>query len=91
MEHHVSSVGQLHGAIDLVQDAVEATVNAVAEAHLDIARAPYAVLGRLPGIAEPARAIEQVQLAITVGVYDSIHAINRLAGSAAACLLDRIQ
>lgn len=87
MEQHV--VLQLHGAKDLVQDAVEATVNAVAEAHRDIARTPYAVLGRIPVVAGPARAIEQVQVAITDGVYAAIHGVNRLAGSTATRLLDR--
>lgn len=46
MEHHI--MRQLRGAKDLTQDAVAATVNALAEAHQDIAHAPYAVLGRIP-------------------------------------------
>ena len=91
MEHHVSRFGQLRGAKDLAQDAVAATVDEVAKAHLDIARAPYAVLGLIPIVAEPARAIEQVQSTITDGVYVAIHAVNRLAGSAATSLLDRIK
>lgn len=91
MEHQASTIGQLRGAVDLAQDAVEATVNAVAEAHQDIARVPYAVLSRIPVVAEPAQAIEQVQLAITSGVYDAIRGVNRLAGSAATCLLDWIE
>ena len=89
MEHHV--LRQLRGAKDLAQDAVAATVHAVAEAHHDIARVPYAVLGRIPVVGEPARAIEQVQQAITSSVYEAILAVNRLAGSAATCVLDRLE
>ena len=91
MEHHVSRFGQLRGAKDLAQDAVAATVDEVAKAHLDIASAAYAVLGWFPIVAEPASAIGQVQLTITGGVYDAIRGINRLAGDAADGLLDRIE
>ncbi|HSN73634.1 MAG TPA: hypothetical protein VL334_00930 [Anaerolineae bacterium] len=91
MKHHVSSSGQLHGAKDLAQDAVLATVDEVAKAHTDIARASYAVLGWFPIVAEPARAIEQVQRTITSGVYDAIRGINRLAADAADRLLDRVE
>lgn len=89
MEPHV--LRQLRGAKDLVQDGVEATATAVAEAHQEIAHMPYAVLGRIPMVAGPACAIEQVQCTITDGVYATIHAVNRLAGAAATCLLDRIK
>jgi hypothetical protein len=91
MEHHVSRFGQLRGAKDLAQDAVAATVNQVAKAHTDIARSSYTVLGWFPTVAEPARAIEQVQLTITSGVYDAIRGVNRLAFDAATRLLDRIE
>ena len=79
MEHHL--LRQIRGAKDLAQDAVAATTTAIAEAHHDIARKPYAVLNR----------IEQMQLAITGGVYQAIHAVNRLAGSAATRVLDRFE
>lgn len=91
MEHHVLSIGQLHGAKDLAQDAVEAAVDQVAKAHTDITRTSYAVLGWFPIVAEPASAIKQVQLTITSGVYDAIHWVNRLAGDAADRILDRIE
>jgi hypothetical protein len=91
MEHHVSRFGQLRGAKDLAQDAVAATVDEVAKAHTEIARASYAVLAWFPVVAESASAIAQVQLTITSGVYDAIRAVNRLAGDAANRLLDRIE
>jgi len=91
MEQHATRIGQLRGAVDLAQDAVEATVNAVAEAHQEIARVPYAVLGRIPVVAEPALAIEQIHLALTGSVYAAIHGVNRLTGSAANCLLDQVE
>lgn len=89
MEHHL--LRQIRGAKDLAQDAVAATTTAIAEAHHDIARKPYAVLNRIPVVAAPARAVEQMQLAITGGVYQAIHAVNRLAGSAATRILDRFE
>lgn len=89
MEYHV--VRQLRGAKDLTLDAVAATTTAVAEAHLEIAHMPYAVLGRIPAVARPAQAVEQVQMTITGGVYWTIHAVNRLAGGAATCILDRLE
>jgi hypothetical protein len=87
MEPHV--LRQMRGAVDLAQEAVAATVDAIAEAHLDIARTPYAVLERIPVIAQPAHAIEQVQRTITTGVYAAIRGVNRVVGSAAACVVDR--
>jgi hypothetical protein len=91
MEHDASRIDQLRGAKDLAQDAIAATVDEVAKAHLGISRASYAVLGWFPTVAEPARAIEQVQLTITNGVYDTIRAVNRLAGSAADRIIDRVE
>lgn len=89
MEPHV--LRQMRGAVDLAQEAVAATVDAIAEAHLDIARTPYAVLGRIPVVAESARSIEQAQYAITIGVYGAIRGANRIVGSAATCILDRLE
>jgi hypothetical protein len=89
MEQHV--LRQIRGAKDLAQEAVAATVDAVAEAHLDIARVPYAVMERIPGIAEPAHAIGQVQHTVITGVYAAIREVNRMAGSAATCVLDRLE
>ena len=82
---------QLHGVNELVQDAVEATTNAVAEVDRDIFRRPYAVLKRIPITADSADTIEQVHETISAGVYDGIRAINRLAGRTATGILDRME
>jgi hypothetical protein len=87
MEPHV--LRQMRGAVDLAQEAVAATVDAIAEAHLDIAAMPYAVLERIPVIAQPAVAIGQVQRTITIGVYAAIRGVNWIVGSAAASVVDR--
>ena len=73
---------QVHGAKDLAQDAVEATVNAVAEIQQDITRVPYAVLKRIPGIGAHVHGIEHVQQVITTGIYSGILAGNELPARA---------
>ena len=82
---------QLHGVNELVQGAVEATTNAVAEVDRDIFRRPYAVLKRIPITADSADTIEQVHQTISTGVYGGIRAINRLAGRTATRVLDRLE
>ena len=82
---------QLHGVNELVQGAVEATTDAVAEVDRDIFRRPYAVLKRIPITADSADTIEQVHQTISAGVYDGIRAINRLAGRTATRVLDRME
>lgn len=82
---------QLHGVNELVEDAVEATTNAVAKVDRDIFRLPYAVLKRIPITADSADTIEQVHQTISTGVYEGIRAINRLAGRTATGILDRME
>lgn len=82
---------QLRGAKDLAQDAVAATVHAVAEAHQDIARVPYVVLAHIPVVAEPSKSIEQVQGWITAHVYNTILAVNQKAGAAVDRVLDCLE
>ncbi len=82
---------QLHGVNELVQGAVEATTNVVAEVDRDIFRRPYAVLKRIPITANSADTIEHVHEIISAGVYDGIRAINRLAGRTATRVLDRLE
>ena len=82
---------QLHGVNELVQGAVEATTNAVADVDRDIFRRPYAVLKRIPITADSADTIEQVHETISAGVYHGIRAINRLAGRTATRVLDRLE
>lgn len=87
MEH--DTLQQLQGAAELATDAVGAAVGAIAEAHLAIMGQVYAPFGLLGPLATPARGIEQIQTAITRGVYQTILGVNALVACAAATLLDR--
>jgi hypothetical protein len=78
---------QIKGLQELIQDAVEAGANATEEVHQAIARQPYALLRRIPGIAQPARVVEQFQHALTSGVYQSIRLVNRGLGRVAGRVL----
>lgn len=84
------NIKQLRGAKDLLQEAVEAGVNATEKVHHAIAKKPYAVLGSLPVIAVPVRHIETVQTTITTGVYRAIRAVNKTSGTLATHLIDRL-
>lgn len=81
---------QVRGAKDLLQDAVEAGVNATESVHRAIARKPYAILSSIDAIAGPVRQIEQVQSVITTGVYLTIRTLNKTVGAVATLALDRL-
>lgn len=80
---------RLRGSVELAADAVEAAVGGIAEAHQSIARQVYAPFVLLGPLAEPARAIEQIQAAITVQVYTTILGSSRLIAAGALALLGR--
>ncbi len=83
------SFRQARGVIDLAEDGIEALVTAIAEAHADVARGPYAAL-RWAGLrGELIDGIEGFQEAITAGVYQAILQANRVAGAAARTMLER--
>lgn len=82
------SLKQAVGLKNLIQDAVEAGVDATEDVHLNIMRQPYALLQRIPVIAKPAWAVEQVQQTITQGVYQSIRLVNRAAGTLSSKALE---
>ncbi len=81
-------VGQWRGAKDLIQDAMLAGTDAAERLQLSIARQPYAVLEKIAPIAAPVRAVEQVQTAITLGIYGVIRSVTRLSASLADRALD---
>lgn len=72
---------QAQGAVELLRDAVQAGAGSIGAAHQDIAALPYAILGCIPIISRPARAIGQVQTNITRVIYRSV---GNIAGSLAA-------
>jgi len=82
------AVGQLRGAKDLIEDAVLAGTDAAQRLQLSLTRQPYAVLEKITPIAVPVRAVEQVQNAITVGIYGTIRSITRATAAVASHALD---
>jgi hypothetical protein len=82
------AVGQLRGAKDLLEDAVLAGTDAAQRLQLSLARQPYAVLEKITPIAAPVRAVEQVQTAITLGVYSTIRSVTRVTAAVAGRALD---
>ncbi|HSY29018.1 MAG TPA: hypothetical protein VK832_16030 [Burkholderiaceae bacterium] len=82
---------QLRGIKDLIQDAVDAGVDATEQMHLVIARKPYAALEKIEALAGPVHVVERVQNTITVGVYQSIRAINKLSATIATGIIDHIE
>ena len=82
------AVGQLRGAKDLIEDAVLACTDAAQLLQLSLTRQPYAVLEKITPIAVPVRAVEQVQNAITVGIYGTIRSITRATAAVASHALD---
>ncbi len=81
-------VEQLRGAKDLIEDAVLAGADAAQRLQLSIARQPYALLEKFAPAALPVRAVEQVQTAITLGVYGAVRSLTRVSASMAGWALD---
>ena len=84
-------IHQIRGLKNFIQDAVEGGVNATAETHHAIARKPYEVLKKIPPLAAPVGVIEQVQVGITKGVYQSILAVVRLNAAIANQAIDLLE
>lgn len=82
---------QIRGLKDLVFQTVDATVVKTTEVHKAVARRPYAVLERIESVAAQAKAIEQVQVAITDSAYTAIRSVNQLAATAATQIVDCLE
>lgn len=85
------SIQQIRGLKDLIQETIEAGINATEEVQQIIARQPYALLKQVAVIAKPVQAIEHVQEAVTGGVYHTIRSGNRIAGMLATQVLDGLE
>ena len=83
-----TTIVQLRGAKDLIEDAVLAGTDAAQRLQLSLTRQPYAVLETIAPIAAPVRAVEQVQAAITLGVYGTIRSVTRATAAVAGRALD---
>lgn len=80
---------KVRGGAELVTSAVEAAVGAAAETHDTIMRQVYAPFALLGPLAAPARVVEQIQMAVTGLVYQTILGANRVVARGAVALLDR--
>jgi len=85
------SIQQARGLVDLIQDTVAGTVDAIEDTHQAIARQPFALLERVRPIAAPVRLIEQIERGIAGGVYQSIRGVNGLVGDLATRVLDGVE
>ena len=85
------ALGQLRGAKDLLEDAVLAGTDAAQRLQLSVARQPYAILEKITPVAVPARAVEQVQTAITLGIYGTIRSVTRATAAVASHALDLVE
>lgn len=86
-----TTVGQLRGAKDLIEDALLAGTDVAQRLQLSVARQPYAILEKIAPIAVPVRAVEQAQLAITLGIFGAIRSVTRASGFVANHALDLIE
>lgn len=84
-----TTLEQLRGGVELAADAVEAAVGGIAEAHQTLTGQIYAPFALLGPLAEPVRAIEQIQTAITAQVYQTILVASRAFALGAVALLER--
>ena len=84
-------IKELRGAKDLLHEAVQAGVNASEKVQRDIARKPYALLGKIRPIAAPVKVIEQTQTLITDKVYQAIRGVTKLSHFAASTALDGVE
>lgn len=74
--------GRLRGLKDLVQDAVEHGSRAVERIHRTHLRVPYEVVGKVPGLETPAKAIHTVHDGSVAVVYGTVRLVNRAVGAA---------
>jgi hypothetical protein len=86
-----TTLRQLRGLTDLIEDAVGAGVTQTERMHVAIARYPYAVLERVTPIAAPVRGVEFVQATITGSVYWTVRLATRVTAVVAARALDEIE
>ena len=85
------SLQQLRGLITLTQEAVAAGVDALEKTHQAMARQPFTLLKRIDTIAVPVQTIEHLERGVTGGVYQTIRAINWVAGTLAKQVLDHLE
>ena len=76
----MSRTKQLQGLRALIGQAVEQGATAIERVHLATARRLFAVLEQIPGVAEPALAVQRIHDTIVSGVYGTVRMVNRTVG-----------
>lgn len=87
----MSDLNKLRGLKNLVRDAVEHGATAIEQVHLSTARRPFAVLEQIPGIAEPARGVQQIHDAVVATSYGAVRAVTRAVSQAADLAFDALE
>jgi hypothetical protein len=65
------------GLVALVRDTIEHTSRAVERVHLDTAERPFAILEKIPGVAQPTHIVHVVHDATVSGVHQIVRAVSR--------------
>jgi len=79
---------QARGLAELAGQAFEGALDAAERTQREFTRASYRVLGHVPLVAGPARAVERVQRRLTAGVYGGIRLGARSVCGAVGGVLD---
>ena len=75
------SLARVRGAVALVRDAVEHGSRAVERVQIETARRPFALLERLPGVAEPTKVVHVAHDASVAAVHAIIRGVNAVVGT----------
>src|SRR5689334_5086593 len=67
----------LRGLRDLVHDAIEGITDLVQETQESSARTSVDLIAQVPGLAEPAREVDQVRKLTAGAVFEAIRGVNR--------------
>lgn len=87
----MSDLKRWRGMCALITDAVEHGATAVERVHLATARRPFAVLARIPGVAQPAQGVQRLHDAAVSSVYASIRGVNRAVGATLDIALEHVE
>ena len=84
----MTTMKRWRGLAKLVVDAVEHGSAAVERVQIETVRRPFAILEKIPPIAESARSVHVAHDLAVSGVYAMIRAVNGVAGKAIDAALD---
>ena len=86
-----TTIQQIRGVKDLLQDTVAVAVDVIEGIHQDIVCQLFALLEQIDAIAVPVQMAGRVERTLTGGVYQAIRMVNLIAGTLATQVLDRLE